>query len=65
MESETSATVNLETNLSELNKDISEPNDTLTVAITGASGNVAYSLCFMIAQGLMFGERQKVSLHLI
>lgn len=37
----------------------------LRIAITGASGNVAYSLAFMVGQGQMFGASQPVILHLI
>jgi len=42
-----------------------EDQKTLVVAITGASGNVAYSLAFMIGQGAMFGPSRSVILHLI
>ncbi len=34
------------------------------VLITGAGGNIGYSLSFMIAQGRMFGPYQEVILHL-
>ena len=30
----------------------------LVVVLTGAAGNIAYALSFMIAQGSMFGNRQ-------
>lgn len=35
------------------------------VAITGAAGNIAYSLLFQIASGQMFGPSQPVALHLL
>jgi len=38
---------------------------TIRVCVTGAAGNIAYSLIFMIASGNMFGPRQKVVLHLL
>ena len=34
------------------------------VLITGAAGNIGYSLAFMIGQGRMFGPDQSVILHL-
>jgi malate dehydrogenase len=34
------------------------------VLVTGASGNIGYSLSFMISQGRMFGPNQPVILHL-
>jgi malate dehydrogenase len=34
------------------------------VLITGAAGNIGYSLAFMISQGRMFGPNQPVILHL-
>jgi len=37
----------------------------LKVAITGAAGNIAYSLIFQIASGNMLGKDQPVILHLI
>ena len=37
----------------------------LTVAITGAAGQIGYSLAPLIAQGLMFGPHQKVALRLL
>ena len=37
----------------------------IRVAITGASGQVSYSLLFRIAHGDMFGYDQPVILHLI
>lgn len=36
----------------------------LVVVLTGAAGNIAYALSFMIAQGSMFGNRQ-VDLRLL
>lgn len=35
------------------------------VAVTGAAGNIAYSLLFRIASGEMFGPKQPVALHLL
>src|SRR5579864_6061259 len=35
------------------------------VAVTGAAGQIGYSLLFRIASGAMFGPRQPVVLHLI
>ena len=35
------------------------------VAITGAAGQIAYSLLFRIASGEMLGEDQPVSLQLL
>lgn len=35
------------------------------IAITGASGQIAYSLIFRIASGEMFGPNQNVELHLL
>ena len=32
----------------------------LRVVVTGAAGNIAYALSFMIAQGAMFGRDRKV-----
>jgi len=37
----------------------------VTIAISGAAGQIAYSLIFNIASGLMFGEDQPVNLHLL
>jgi malate dehydrogenase len=37
----------------------------MKVAITGAAGNIGYSLAFMIAGGRMFGPNQPVDLQLI
>src|SRR5690242_15997569 len=37
----------------------------LHVAVTGAAGQIGYSLLFRIASGAMFGESQPVILHLI
>lgn len=37
----------------------------ITVAITGAAGQIGYSLLFRIASGAMFGPNQKVRLQLI
>ena len=41
---------------------MSEP---IHVAVTGAAGQIGYSLLFRIASGSMFGPDQKVCLHLI
>ena len=35
------------------------------VAVTGAGGQIGYSLVFRIASGAMFGPEQPVALHLI
>lgn len=40
-------------------------SDTIRVAVTGAAGQIGYSLLFRIASGAMFGPNQKVSLNLI
>src|SRR3989449_10830493 len=37
----------------------------IRVAITGAAGQIGYSLLFRIASGSMFGPNQPVILHLI
>ena len=37
----------------------------IRVAVTGAAGQIGYSLLFRIASGAMFGPEQPVSLHLI
>src|SRR2546423_12258277 len=37
----------------------------LRVAVTGAAGQIGYSLIFRIASGAMFGPKQPVILHLI
>src|SRR5271166_3669530 len=37
----------------------------LRVAVTGAAGQIGYSLLFRIASGAMFGPQQPVILHLI
>jgi malate dehydrogenase len=41
-----------------------DANEPVRVLITGAAGNIGYSLAFMIAQGRMFGQHQSVILHL-
>lgn len=38
---------------------------TITVAVTGAAGQIGYALLFRIASGQMFGSRQPVSLQLL
>src|SRR5579862_8059257 len=40
-------------------------NSPLHVAVTGAAGQIGYSLLFRIASGAMFGPQQPVILHLI
>src|SRR5882724_488522 len=37
----------------------------IRVAVTGAAGQIGYSLLFRIASGSMFGQEQPVILHLI
>ena len=37
----------------------------ITVSVTGAAGQIGYSLLFRIASGAMFGPDQKVNLNLI
>jgi len=37
----------------------------ITVAITGAAGQIGYALLFRIASGSMFGPDQPVNLNLI
>jgi len=44
---------------------IDQERSAMRIAITGASGNVAYSLAFMVGQGQMFGSGQPIILHLI
>jgi malate dehydrogenase len=41
------------------------PNPPIKVAVTGAAGQICYSLLFRIASGAMFGPYQPVELHLI
>src|SRR5215212_11845558 len=40
-------------------------NSPIKVAITGAAGQIGYSLLFRVASGDMFGPEQPVQLHLI
>jgi len=40
-------------------------NSPIKVAITGAAGQIGYSLLFRVASGAMFGREQPVQLHLI
>src|SRR5579859_2699079 len=40
-------------------------NAPIRVAVTGAAGQIGYSLLFRIASGALFGPRQPVILHLI
>jgi hypothetical protein len=37
----------------------------IKVAVTGAAGNIGYSLLFRVASGSIFGADQAVELHLI
>src|SRR5260370_27642856 len=37
----------------------------LTIDVTGAAGQIGYSLIFRIASGQMFGPDQPIALHLI
>lgn len=37
----------------------------IKVCVTGAAGQIAYSLIFMICQGRMFGPYQQINLHLL
>jgi len=43
----------------------SESKPPLRVLVTGAAGQIAYSLIFMIASGNVFGSRQELILHLL
>src|ERR1700686_4865789 len=40
-------------------------NSPLKIAVTGAAGQIGYSLIFRIASGEMFGADQPIALHLI
>ena len=40
-------------------------NEPIRVAVTGAAGQIGYSLLFRIASGSMFGPDQPVILHLL
>jgi len=40
-------------------------NKPITVAVTGAAGQIGYALLFRIASGAMFGPEQPVKLHMI
>lgn len=40
-------------------------NSPIRIAITGAAGQIGYSLLFRVASGAMFGPEQPVALHLI
>ncbi|MCW5559815.1 MAG: malate dehydrogenase, partial [Verrucomicrobiae bacterium] len=40
-------------------------NSPIRIAVTGAAGQIGYSLLFRIASGAMFGPDQPVILHLI
>ena len=41
------------------------PEPPLTILITGAAGQIAYSLLFLISRGALFGPTQSVRLHLL
>jgi len=41
------------------------PNDPLRVAITGAAGQIGYSLVYRVASGSLLGPDQPVALHLL
>ena len=40
-------------------------NKTITVAVTGAAGQIGYAMLFRIASGQMLGSKQKISLRLL
>ena len=40
-------------------------NKPIRIAVTGAAGNISYSLLFRLASGAIFGSNQPVILHLI
>ena len=40
-------------------------NGPIRVVVTGAAGQIGYSLLFMIGSGLVFGKDQKVILHML
>jgi malate dehydrogenase len=42
-----------------------EENKPICVVVTGAAGQIGWVLCFMIAQGRMFGPYQKIILQLL
>ena len=42
-----------------------EAKEPLVILVTGAAGQIAYSLLFLLARGLAFGADQPVSLHLL
>lgn len=42
-----------------------KPNATLTVTVTGAAGQIAYSLLPLLANGSIFGRKQKIELRLL
>jgi malate dehydrogenase len=44
---------------------LNNAKDTIKLAITGAKGNISYSLLFWIANGDIFGKEQKIELSLI
>lgn len=44
---------------------ISFQSDPLRVVVTGAAGQIAYSLLYIIANGEVFGKNQKLILHLL
>jgi malate dehydrogenase len=46
-------------------KHTDETNEPYVVLITGAAGNIGYTISFMIGQGRMFGPDREVILHLL
>ena len=61
--------------ISQLNLNLTSSNNThnnhnhttnpVKVVVTGAAGNIAYSLLFMIAQGKLLGDSQPIELRLL
>lgn len=41
------------------------PDRAIKIAVTGAAGQIGYSILPFICQGMIFGSQQKVSLHLL
>nr|AIT70194.1 malate dehydrogenase [Grateloupia catenata] len=42
-----------------------KPNETLVVAVTGAAGQISYSLLPLLANGTVFGPQQRIQLRLL
>lgn len=40
-------------------------SDPIRVVVTGAAGQIAYSLLYMVAKGDVFGPEQPLILHLL